>query len=119
MTGEQLHAPHVVDSEVASGLRRHVMSGRIAADVGWAALDAWRRLGLTRYASHGLSPAASAAVGATVVQLAVDDLQKLASRALDVLTHTGRCPLSLSGCDRFEHGVVLGVTRLLDEVEIR
>ena len=51
---EQLHAPHLVDSEVASGLRRHVASHRIAADDGWAALDAWRRLGLTRYAVHGL-----------------------------------------------------------------
>lgn len=51
---EQLHAPHLVDSEVAGGLRRHVGSGLIAADQGWAALDAWRRLGLTRYATHGL-----------------------------------------------------------------
>ncbi|TWP35575.1 type II toxin-antitoxin system VapC family toxin [Leekyejoonella antrihumi] len=51
---EQLHAPHLVDSEVVSGLRRHVISGDITADNGWAALDAWRRLGLTRYAIHGL-----------------------------------------------------------------
>ena len=54
LAGEQLHAPHLVDSEVASGLRRQVASGRIATDVGWAALDAWRRLGLTRYATYGL-----------------------------------------------------------------
>lgn len=54
LAGEQLHAPHLVDSEVASGLRRHVASLRIAADDGWAALDAWRRLGLTRYAMRGL-----------------------------------------------------------------
>jgi len=54
LASEQLHAPHLVDSEVASGLRRHVSLGRIAADDGWAALDAWRRLGLTRYATHGL-----------------------------------------------------------------
>jgi predicted nucleic acid-binding protein len=52
--GEQLHAPHLVDSEVASGLRRQVASGRIGADHGWTALDAWRRLGLTRYALPGL-----------------------------------------------------------------
>lgn len=51
---EQLHAPHLVDSEVASGLRRHVASGRISTDAGWAALDAWRRVGLTRYATRGL-----------------------------------------------------------------
>ncbi len=54
LAGERLHAPHLVDSEVASGLRRHVASHRIAADDGWTALDAWRRLGLTRYPMHGL-----------------------------------------------------------------
>ncbi|MEP7330812.1 MAG: type II toxin-antitoxin system VapC family toxin [Terracoccus sp.] len=51
---EQLHAPHLIDSEVASGLRRHVASGRISADAGWVALDAWCRLAVTRYATHGL-----------------------------------------------------------------
>lgn len=51
---EQLHAPHLIDSEVASGLRRQVASGRIRADDGWTALAAWRRLGLTRYAMPGL-----------------------------------------------------------------
>lgn len=54
LAGEQLHAPHLVDSEVASGLRRLVASQRLAAGDGWAALDAWRRLGLTRYAVPGL-----------------------------------------------------------------
>jgi predicted nucleic acid-binding protein len=54
LADEQLHAPHLVDSEVASGLRRQVMSQRIAAEDGWAALDTWRRLGLTRYAIDGL-----------------------------------------------------------------
>jgi predicted nucleic acid-binding protein len=51
---EQLHAPHLVDVEVASGLRRQVALHRIAADQGLAALDAWRRLALTRYPVHGL-----------------------------------------------------------------
>ena len=51
---EQLHAPHLIDSEVASGLRRHVATGRITAEDGWAALDTWSRLGCTRYALHGL-----------------------------------------------------------------
>ena len=54
LADEQLHAPHLIDSEVASGLRRHVATRRIAAEAGWAALGAWRRLGLTRYAVHGL-----------------------------------------------------------------
>ncbi len=54
LSSEQVHAPHLVDSEVVSGLRRHVASSRISAEAGWMALDAWRRLGLTRYPTHGL-----------------------------------------------------------------
>lgn len=54
MAAEQLHAPHLVDSEVASGLRRHVASGHLAAATGWTTLEAWRQLGLTRYAVHPL-----------------------------------------------------------------
>lgn len=54
LASEQLHAPHLIDSEVASGLRRLVATGRIAANAGWSALDTWRRLGLTRYPTHGL-----------------------------------------------------------------
>lgn len=54
LAGEQLHAPHLVDSEVASGLRRLVAAQRLAPGDGWTGLDAWRRLGLTRYAVPGL-----------------------------------------------------------------
>lgn len=54
LAGEQLHAPHLVDSEVTSGLRRLVASHRITVDDGWAALHAWQRLGLSRYGVHGL-----------------------------------------------------------------
>jgi predicted nucleic acid-binding protein len=54
LADEQLHAPHLVDSEVASGLRRQVAAQRITSDHGWAVLGAWRRLGLTRYPIHGL-----------------------------------------------------------------
>ena len=50
----QVHAPHLVDSEVASGLRRGVAAGRIEVSNGWTALDAWRCLGITRYAVHPL-----------------------------------------------------------------
>lgn len=54
MTREQLHAPHLIDSEIVSVLRRHVASGRLTVDEGWGALDTWRRVGLTRYPSTGL-----------------------------------------------------------------
>ncbi|MFZ0216906.1 MAG: type II toxin-antitoxin system VapC family toxin [Candidatus Dormiibacterota bacterium] len=51
---EQLHVPHLIDSEVASVLRRRVLAGEITAHDGWIALDAWRHLGATRYAVHTL-----------------------------------------------------------------
>lgn len=46
---EQIHVPHLVDSEVASGLRRRVATKELDAASGWTALDTWRRLGMTRY----------------------------------------------------------------------
>lgn len=46
---ERLHAPHLIDSEVASGLRGQVGARALDAQGGWAALDAWRHLGITRY----------------------------------------------------------------------
>jgi predicted nucleic acid-binding protein len=49
LASEQLHAPHLIDSEVASGLRRKVAAQRLDADAGWTALDTLRRLGMTRY----------------------------------------------------------------------
>jgi len=51
---EPLHAPHLVDSEVASALRRRVTAQQLDPASGWNALDAWRRLGLTRYPVFGL-----------------------------------------------------------------
>jgi predicted nucleic acid-binding protein len=51
---EHLHAPHLIDSEVASALRRQVQHGRVGANDGWNALDVWRRIALTRYPVVGL-----------------------------------------------------------------
>jgi predicted nucleic acid-binding protein len=51
---EQLHAPHLIDSEVANALRRESAARRLDAGAAWATLDAWRRLGLTRYPAHSL-----------------------------------------------------------------
>ncbi len=50
----QLHVPHLIDSEVASGLRRRVIAGDIGAEVAWALLDTWRRLGMVRHPVHRL-----------------------------------------------------------------
>ena len=49
LASEQLHAPHLIDSEVANGLRRMVAAEQLAADSGWTVLDVFRRLGMTRY----------------------------------------------------------------------
>jgi len=54
LSDEQLHAPHLIDAEVASGLRRRVAAGQIGPDAGWTALDAFRRLGITRYPLRSL-----------------------------------------------------------------
>ncbi len=51
---EQVHVPHLIDSEVANGLRRMVATGEIGPGAGWTALDAWRRLGMVRYPIFGM-----------------------------------------------------------------
>lgn len=51
---EQIHIPHLIDSEIASALRRRVLAGQISDRAGWSALDTWRRLGATRYPVHTL-----------------------------------------------------------------
>ncbi len=54
LAGAQLHAPHLVDSEIAHALRRRVMAQQLLADAAWTALDSWRHLGITRYAVFSL-----------------------------------------------------------------
>lgn len=54
LADEQLHAPHLIDTEVASGLRRNVQAKRLSAAAGWVALDTFRRLGMTRYPGSAL-----------------------------------------------------------------
>ncbi len=54
LSDETLHAPHLIDSEVAQALRRLVLRESLGADDGWAALDAWRRLGVVRSPVSGL-----------------------------------------------------------------
>jgi predicted nucleic acid-binding protein len=49
LSTEQLHAPHLIDSEIANVLRRKVAGGEVSVSAGWAGLDTWRRLGVIRY----------------------------------------------------------------------
>lgn len=54
LSDQQLHAPHLVDSEVASGLRRSTAARHLSEAHALAALDVWRRLAVTRYPVVGL-----------------------------------------------------------------
>ena len=54
LSSDHLHAPHLVDSEVANALRRRVSTVQLKPDDAWKALDTWRRLGLTRYPVIGM-----------------------------------------------------------------
>ena len=46
---EQLHVPHLIDTEITSVLRRHVARQELPPDDGWTAVDTWRRLGIIRH----------------------------------------------------------------------
>lgn len=51
---EPLSAPHLVDIEIASALRRRVLAGEVTARAGWTALETWQRVGIRRYATGAL-----------------------------------------------------------------
>jgi predicted nucleic acid-binding protein len=51
---ERLHTPHLIDSEIASGLRRQVQRNQLDASDAWNTLSTWRRLAVTRYPVYGL-----------------------------------------------------------------
>jgi predicted nucleic acid-binding protein len=48
-SGESLHAPHLIDLEVAQVLRRHAAAGAIASGRGKQALEVLRDIALIRY----------------------------------------------------------------------
>jgi predicted nucleic acid-binding protein len=51
---EQLHAPHLIDCEVANAVRRSVLSRQLSAAHGWGALSVLQRLGMSRYPTFPL-----------------------------------------------------------------
>jgi len=53
---EDLAAPHLIDSEVTSALRRLVLRGNLTDDQGGAALEGFTRLTLTRFPADWLRP---------------------------------------------------------------
>ncbi len=52
--GQTLHAPHLIDLEIAQVLRRYVHSASISADRGTEALSDFLELPLTRYPHFAL-----------------------------------------------------------------
>lgn len=56
LAGQQVNVPHLVDSEVTSGLRRRVASNHLPAEAAWNMLRVWQRLGMTRHPVVSLLP---------------------------------------------------------------
>lgn len=54
LAAEQVHVPHLVDSEVAGGLRRQVAGALLDAAAAWRVLATWQRLGVRRHPVVGL-----------------------------------------------------------------
>lgn len=50
----QIHVPHLADLEIASGLRRLVLTRTVTVAQGWSALYAWQRLGVFRHPATAL-----------------------------------------------------------------
>jgi predicted nucleic acid-binding protein len=49
LASQLLHAPHLIDSELVSVIRRQVLANRVDAADGWKALETWRRIGVVRH----------------------------------------------------------------------
>lgn len=56
LDAESLHAPHLIDSEIASAFRRLALSGEISVQQGSTALEQFLRLRLVRYPAEPLLP---------------------------------------------------------------
>ena len=54
LSAHQLHAPHLVDTEIASALRRRVARDAMPAAPAERALAVWGQLAVTRYAAAPL-----------------------------------------------------------------
>lgn len=54
LAAETINAPHLIDTEVTSALRRQVAGGLLAEPEARSALTVWRQLGLLRYVASPL-----------------------------------------------------------------
>jgi predicted nucleic acid-binding protein len=51
---EQIHVPHLIDTEIANALRGHVRRGELDEQGGWEILYAFRWLGITRHGTFSM-----------------------------------------------------------------
>jgi predicted nucleic acid-binding protein len=51
---ESLHAPHLIDAEVVSALRRLGLAGTLNAEDGLRSVETWSQLAVIRYAAEPL-----------------------------------------------------------------
>ncbi|MDQ6656632.1 MAG: type II toxin-antitoxin system VapC family toxin [Actinomycetota bacterium] len=56
LRSEELHAPHLIDVEIAHAMRRLVAAGTLTAAQGRSTLDTWQRIGISRSPAVGLLP---------------------------------------------------------------
>lgn len=54
LASETIHAPHSLDTELASALRRKVLDDLLGPAEAHYALDVWKQLGMIRYAAAPL-----------------------------------------------------------------
>ena len=53
---EQIHAPHLIDIEIAGAVRRGALAGTWTVARGWRVLKTWGELGVIRYGANTLLP---------------------------------------------------------------
>ena len=54
LSDEPVHVPHLIDPEIANGLRRQVSARHVPTKTARRLLSTWRQLGMTRYPAVGL-----------------------------------------------------------------
>ncbi len=101
MLGDEAHAPHLLDVEVLSAVRRHVLGGRLSATAAWNAVDVLRELPVVR---HGHDPLLDRALQLRDSITAYDGVYVALAELLEATLVTGdrrlarapgvRCPVS-------------------------
>ncbi|PRY39366.1 putative nucleic acid-binding protein [Geodermatophilus tzadiensis] len=101
MLGDEAHAPHLLDVEVLSAVRRHVLGGRLSATAARDAVDVLRELPVVR---HGHDPLLDRALQLRDSVTAYDGVYVALAEFLEATLVTGdrrlarapgvRCPVS-------------------------